>query len=79
METRHQLPEVKNADLGYTLKEGIKSIGVKRLRIYATGYNVFTISKFKLWDPELGTNNGTRYPLTSNYSLGLTANFKIKE
>ncbi|WP_251029989.1 MULTISPECIES: SusC/RagA family TonB-linked outer membrane protein [unclassified Pedobacter] len=66
---------LKNADLGYTLKEGIKSIGVKRLRIYATGYNVFTISKFKLWDPELGTNNGTRYPLTSNYSLGLTANF----
>lgn len=66
---------LKNADLGYTLKEGIKSIGVKRLRIYATGYNVFTISKFKLWDPELATNNGTRYPLTSNYSLGLTANF----
>ncbi|WP_431294079.1 SusC/RagA family TonB-linked outer membrane protein [Pedobacter sp. P26] len=66
---------LKNADLGYTLKEGIKSIGVKRLRVYATGYNVFTISKFKLWDPELGTNNGTRYPLTSNYSLGLTANF----
>jgi TonB-linked SusC/RagA family outer membrane protein len=66
---------LKNADLGYTLKEGIKSIGIKRLRIYAMGYNVFTLSKFKLWDPEVGTNNGTRYPLTSNYSLGLTANF----
>jgi TonB-linked SusC/RagA family outer membrane protein len=66
---------LKNADLGYTLKNGIKSIGVKRLRIYAMGYNLFTISKFKLWDPEVGTNNGTRYPLTSNYSLGLTANF----
>ncbi len=66
---------LKNADFGYTLKNGIKSLGVKRLRIYAMGYNVFTISKFKLWDPELGTDNGTRYPLTSNYSLGLTANF----
>ncbi|WP_316827276.1 TonB-dependent receptor [Pedobacter miscanthi] len=66
---------LKNADLGYTLKNGIKSIGVKRMRIYAMGYNVFTISKFKLWDPELGTDNGTRYPLTSNYSLGITANF----
>ena len=66
---------LKNADLGYTLKDGIKSIGVKRLRIYAMGYNVFTLSKFKLWDPEVGTDNGTRYPLTSNYSLGLTANF----
>ncbi|WP_316799958.1 TonB-dependent receptor [Pedobacter frigidisoli] len=66
---------LKNADLGYTLKEGIKKLGIKRLRIYGTGYNVFTISKFKLWDPELLTTNGTRYPLTSNYSLGLTANF----
>ena len=66
---------LKNVDLGYTLKEGIKSIGVKRLRIYATGYNVYTFSKFKLWDPELLTSNGTRYPLTSNYSLGFTANF----
>ncbi|RYF23081.1 MAG: TonB-dependent receptor [Flavobacteriales bacterium] len=66
---------LKNADFGYTLKDGIKSLGVKRLRIYAMGYNVFTISKFKLWDPELLTNNGSRYPLTANYSLGLTANF----
>ncbi|SFH38950.1 SusC/RagA family TonB-linked outer membrane protein [Pedobacter insulae] len=66
---------LKNADFGYTLKEGIKTLGVKRLRIYAMGYNVLTFSKFKLWDPELLTNNGTRYPLTSNYSLGLTANF----
>jgi TonB-linked SusC/RagA family outer membrane protein len=66
---------LKNADIGYTLKEGIKSIGIKRLRIYGMGYNVFTLSKFKLWDPEVGTDNGSRYPLTSNYSLGLTANF----
>lgn len=66
---------LKNADLGYTLKNGIKSLGVKRLRVYAMGYNLLTFSKFKLWDPELLTNNGTRYPLTSNYSLGLTANF----
>jgi len=66
---------LKNADIGFTLKEGIKSIGVKRLRIYAMGYNLVTFSKFKLWDPEVGTDNGTRYPLASNYSLGLTANF----
>ncbi|RZK58598.1 MAG: TonB-dependent receptor, partial [Pedobacter sp.] len=66
---------LKNADFGYTLKNGIKTLGVKRLRIYAMGYNLLTFSKFKLWDPELLTNNGTRYPLTTNYSLGLTANF----
>ncbi len=66
---------LKNLDLGYTLKTGIKAIGVNRLRVYATGYNVLTFSKFKIWDPELASNNGTRYPLTSTYTLGLTANF----
>ncbi len=66
---------LKNLDLGYTLKNGIKKIGINRLRIYATGYNVFTISKFKLWDPELASSNGTKYPLTTTYTLGFTANF----
>ena len=66
---------LKNLDLGYTLKKGVKAVGVERLRLYFTGYNVFTVSKFKLWDPELASNNGTRYPLISTYSLGLTANF----
>ena len=66
---------LKNVDLGYTLNQGIKAIGVNRLRIYMTGYNVFTFSKFKLWDPELASGNGTQYPLTSTYTVGLTANF----
>lgn len=66
---------LKNVDLGYTLNNGIKAVGVNRLRIYMTGYNVFTFSKFKLWDPELASSNGTQYPLTSTYTLGFTANF----
>lgn len=66
---------LKNLDLGYTLKTGIKAIGINRLRFYATGYNVLTFSKFKLWDPELASSNGTRYPLTTTYTLGFTANF----
>lgn len=66
---------LKNLDFGYTLNNGVKGIGVKRLRVYFTGYNVLTFSKFKMWDPELASGNGTRYPLVSTYSLGLTANF----
>ncbi len=66
---------LKNLDFGYTLNKGIKAIGVNKLRVYFTGYNVFTISDFKIWDPELASNNGTKYPLVSTYSLGLTANF----
>lgn len=66
---------LKNLDFGYTMEKGIKTVGVKRLRLYFTGYNLLTFSKFKSWDPELASNNGTRYPLISTYSLGLTANF----
>ena len=37
--------------------------------------NLFTLSKFKLWDPELNTNNGTSYPNTSSYSIGVRFSF----
>lgn len=43
-------------------------------RIYAMGSNVFTFSKFKLWDPELNTNNGTSYPNVSSYTIGISVN-----
>ncbi|WP_243732497.1 SusC/RagA family TonB-linked outer membrane protein [Pedobacter metabolipauper] len=66
---------LKDVQFGYTFSKGVKQVGIKKLRIYAIGYNVFTISDFKIWDPELASNNGTRYPLISTYSLGLTANF----
>ncbi len=39
------------------------------------GTNLFTISEFKLWDPELNTNNGTSYPNTSSYSIGVRFSF----
>lgn len=44
-------------------------------RFYLMGSNVFTWSKFKLWDPELNTNNGIRYPNVSAYSIGVNFNF----
>jgi hypothetical protein len=44
-------------------------------RFYLMGSNVFTWSKFKLWDPELDTNNGIKYPNVSAYSLGVNFNF----
>lgn len=66
---------LKTVDLGYSFKNGIKSIGVQNLRVYLTGYNVATFSKFKLWDPELASSNGTRYPLIATYSLGVNVRF----
>lgn len=67
---------LKTMDLGYNLPSGtLRGIGVKTARIYAQGVNVLYWSKFKLWDPELATGNGARYPNTRSISLGVQASF----
>ena len=67
---------LKNAELGYTFpKKWTKKAGISALRIYVMGTNLLTFSKFKLWDPELDTAYGTRYPITRNVSFGLNLNF----
>ena len=54
---------IKNVELGWTWKE--------KLRIYCTGTNLFVLSPFKLWDPELANGAGVSYPLTKSVQLGL--------
>ena len=67
---------LKTLDFGYNLPRGtLKSIGLKNGRIYVQGVNLFYLSKFKLWDPELNTTNGAVYPNTRNVDLGLQVNF----
>ena len=67
---------LKNAEIGYTFpKKMTKKAGISALRVYVAGTNLLTFSKFKLWDPELDTAYGTRYPITRNVSLGLNINF----
>jgi TonB-linked SusC/RagA family outer membrane protein len=48
---------------------------VKGGRFYFMGSNVFTWSSFKLWDPELSTDNGIKYPNVTAYSLGVNFDF----
>ena len=57
---------LKSAEVGYTYRS---------FRFYVAGSNLFTISKFKLWDPELGSGNGLKYPLQRVVKLGLQYNF----
>mgnify|MGYP000766309450 CR=1 FL=1 len=38
------------------------------------GTNLLTFSKFDLWDPEMGSTNGEKYPLAKTFTLGLTVN-----
>ena len=57
---------LKNLELGYTIKS---------FRIYASATNLFTLSPFKYWDPELGSGNGLKYPLQRQVKVGLQYNF----
>lgn len=67
---------LKNLELGYALPTRlINRIHLNKARIYFMGTNLLTFSKFKLWDPEMGSNTGEKYPLSRTYTLGLTMNF----
>ncbi|MDD3036881.1 TonB-dependent receptor [Bacteroides sp.] len=66
---------LKNLELGYTLpKNWTRSLFLNQMRIYLMGTNLLTFSKFKLWDPEMGSGSGERYPLSRTYTVGLTIN-----
>ena len=54
---------LKSAEIGYTVPKRItKRAHIELLRIYASGTNLLTFSKFKLWDVEMG-GNGLGYPV----------------
>ncbi|TKG89594.1 TonB-dependent receptor [Puteibacter caeruleilacunae] len=60
----------KQLELGYNFRN-IR--GITNLRLYASGTNLATWSKFKLWDPEVG-GNGFNYPLQRVFNVGLLIN-----
>lgn len=63
---------LKSLEVGYSLKKSITDkIKLGGLRVYASGNNLFYISKFKLWDPELDTRTGLKYPGTKSILFGL--------
>ncbi len=66
---------LKSVELGYTLPRQIgQRMHMEKVRIYMNGSNLFTFSKFKLWDPEMA-GNGLGYPPQKVFNLGLLVNF----
>ena len=66
---------LKTAEFGYTFPTNIfGNLPVENARIYLAGQNLFNITSFKLWDPEMG-GDGFNYPLQRVYSVGLTVTF----
>ena len=68
---------LRNVELSYDLpQKTIDRIGMQKLQLFVRGNNLLTFSDFKLWDPELGTTDGLKYPLMKSVSVGFNINFK---
>ncbi len=72
--------KLDNVTLGYNLK--FKSPVIQNLRIYATGRNLATITKYRGMDPEIedtglapGIDGRGFYPRTQSFTLGLNVQF----
>lgn len=66
---------LKTLDIGYSFPKAlVNKIHFNQVRIFFVGTNLFTFSKFKLWDPELASSDGKKYPLSKTFSLGLSVN-----
>ncbi|WP_291591419.1 TonB-dependent receptor [Bacteroides sp.] len=67
---------LKTLQISYNLpKDWVNKVRLKNAAVYVMGTNLFTLSRFKLWDPELNTDNGASYPNTTSYSIGLNFTF----
>ena len=65
---------LKNLELGYNFSgKALKGAGIKGLRLYIGGYNLFTITGLKELDPE--TNNTATYPLMRVFNTGVKVTF----
>lgn len=72
------LVRLRHVELGYSFPESLmKRTGLlSGTRLFVRGNNLLRFSKFDLWDPEVGTNNGLIYPLTKTVLFGLELNFR---
>ncbi len=80
---------LRNLQIGYALPTRIMSkIGASAARVYIAGQNLFTITDYSGYDPEVGSNGGTgnsgirvagvdygRYPMAKMFTVGFTAQF----
>lgn len=74
---------LKSVELGYTLNpEWYSRIGVKKVRVYASGFNLLTITDpfLKAFDPEKvsgkdGSSAGYTYPVTKTFNIGVNVSF----
>ncbi len=74
---------LSTVSLGYTIPYNItKKFGVRTLRVYVTGSNLFCLTKYTGYDPEVNIQKGLTpnidcnvYPRSRAYTFGLNINF----
>jgi TonB-linked SusC/RagA family outer membrane protein len=66
---------LKSLEIGYSLPhKWIERFKMHNIRFYASGSNLFVISAFKMWDPEMA-GDGLKYPLQRVLNLGVNIEF----
>ena len=66
---------LKTLDVGYSLPTAlVRKAHLNKVRFFFTATNLLTFSSFKLWDPEMGSSDGKKYPLNKTFSLGVSVN-----
>lgn len=67
---------LKNLEIGYSLPKSVNDkMHTKSIRVYLSGNNLFCLSPFDLWDPELNTSDGLQYPAMRSVLVGIDLNF----
>lgn len=69
---------IKNLTLGYTLPQAIsKKAYLQTVRMYMSCQNLYTMTKYSGFDPEVGANgiDLSTYPLTRTISFGVNVKF----
>ncbi len=68
---------LKNLQLGYTLPKTLtEEVGIGRCRFYVSGTNLFTITQYTGYDPEVGSGiDYGNYPQARTITLGINLDF----
>lgn len=69
---------LKNLSIGYTISNGItQKLGTSKIRLFFSGQNLLTFTKYKGFDPEVGENglDMMKYPQSRTLMLGANISF----
>ncbi len=66
--------KISNISIGYDLKSAFKRLPLQKLRLYVSGQNLLTFTKYSGFDPEVGYGNGESW--ASGIDIGYYPNPK---